>query len=158
MSPLSQKIDAAVDAAGGPGVVTVSEGPRLLSLQLTAASPVGAAFDALELSVTGGESRLSTAALKTWGDRLAARLTYLMEPLVVIEVDEVGGEVTLRSHAPGERNTVFSYYELQLKSEGSLHLRRVAFDVADRVRRSASCQLTREALERLVDDIQAALP
>ena len=67
-----------------------------------------------------------------------------MEPLVVLEVDAVGGEVELRSQSPSARDTLRSFYEVTLRREGTLHLRRVAFDAADRRRRPIACQLTRE--------------
>ena len=156
MSLLSRKIAAEVDKNPGPGPLTVDDAPRRLTLDLTSASPVGVGFHTLDFIAGDGITR-STADLKRWGDGLASRLTYLMEPLVVLEVDAVGGEVELRSQSPSARDTLRSFYEVTLRREGSLHLRRVAFDAADRRRRPIPCQLTREAVERLADDIVAAL-
>jgi hypothetical protein len=154
MSLLSRKIAAEVDANPGPGTVSVAEGPYTLKLHLTAASPVGVAFDALEFASDDGRDR-SADELRAWGDRLAARLTYLMEPLVVIEVDAEGGEAELRSKSPTTRNEVRAYYEVRLRREGTLNLRRVAYDPTDRRRKPVPCQLTCEALERLADDLVA---
>jgi hypothetical protein len=156
MSLLSRKIVAEVDAGPGPGPLSVADGPYQLTLHLTAASTVGIAFDALDFAETGKPDR-STDALKAWGDRLAARLTYLMEPLIVLEVDALGGEVELRSQAPSARDTLRTYYEVHLRREGTLRLRRVAFDTATRRRTTVPCQLTREALERLTDDLVASV-
>jgi hypothetical protein len=156
MSLLSRKIAAAVDSNPGPGPMSVDDGPHRLTLQLTAASPIGVAFDALEFAATD-KPDWSADALKAWGDRLAARVTYLMEPLVVLEVDAVEGDVELRSQAPTARDTLRSYYEVHLHREGTLRLRRVAFDAADRRRRAVTCQLTREVLERLTDDLVASV-
>ncbi len=157
MSLLSRKIAAEVDANPGPGAVTATEGPHHLLLHLTVASAVGVAFDALEFSTDDAPDR-SAVDLRAWGDRLAARLTYLMEPLVVIEVDAEGGEAELRSKSPTTRDEVRAYYEVRLRREGTLHLRRVAYDPADRRRKAVACQLTREALERLADDLVATAP
>lgn len=154
MSLLSRKIAAEVDANPGPGAVTALDGPHRLTLHLTAASPVGVAFDALEFADSDRADR-PAADLRAWGDRLASRLTYLMEPLVVIEVDAEGGEAALRSREPSTRDEVRTYYEVRLRREGTLNLRRVAFDPSDRRRRPVACQLTREALERLTDDLVA---
>ncbi len=156
MSLLSRKIAAAVDAGPCPGPVAVADGPHRLSLDLAASGPAGVSFDALEFAATD-RPEWSADALKAWGDRLASRLTYLMEPLVVLEVDPLGGEVELRSQSPSARDTLRSYYEVRLRREGTLHLRRVAFDLADRRRRPVACQLTREALDRLADDLVASL-
>jgi hypothetical protein len=156
MSLLSRKIAAAVDAAEGPGAVTADDGPYRLTLHLTAASPVGVAFDALEFADADHAGR-SADDLRTWGDRLAARLTYLMEPLVVLEVDAEGGEAALRSREPSTRDEVRTYYEVRLRREGTLGLRRVAYDPGARRRATVACQLTREALERLADDLVATV-
>lgn len=157
---LSRAIAAALDARPESGplpcAVTVEEGPDRLTLQLTASSPVGVAFDALEYQ-TNARSEWSLDDLKGWGDRLAGRLTYLMEPLVILEADPVAGEVELRSRTPTPRPGQRSYYEVRLGRAGNLRLARVAFDEAARVRRPATCQLTREALERLVDDLVASV-
>jgi len=156
MSLLSRKIAAEVDANPGPGPVSVTDGPYRLTLHLSAASPVGVAFDALEFAATD-KPDWSTDALKGWGDRLAARLTYLMESLVVLEVDAEGGEVELRSQSPSSRDMVRTYYEVHLRREGTLLLRRVAFEASSRRRSTVACQLTREALERLADDLVASV-
>jgi hypothetical protein len=156
MSLLSRKIAAEVDAQAGPGKVTAADGPYHLSLNLTAASPVGVAFDALEFADEDAAGR-SAEALRAWGGRLASRLTYLMEPLVVIEVDDQAGEAELRSKSPTVRDGVQSYYEIRLHRAGRLGLRRVAFSTSDRRRQPVSCQLTREALDRLANDLVATV-
>jgi hypothetical protein len=156
MSLLSRKIAAEVDAQAGPGKVTAADGPYHLSLNLTAASPVGVAFDALEFADVTAGSR-SAEALRAWGGRLASRLTYLMEPLVVLEVDVEAGEAELRSKSPSVRDGLQSYYEIRLHSAGRLGFRRVAFSTSDRRRHPVSCQLTREALDRLANDLVATV-
>ncbi len=156
MSLLSRKIAAEVDANPGPGTVSVADGPYTLRLHLTAASPVGVAFDALEFAESDRADR-SADDLRAWGDRIAARLTYLMEPLVVIEVDAEGGEAELRSKSPTTRDEVRVFYEIRLRREGTLRLCRIAYDPSDRRRKVVACQLTREALERLADDLVAAV-
>lgn len=157
---LSRKIVAAVDAV--PQVETppipleVDEGPDRLVLHLSASGPVGLAFDALEFTA-GGRPEWPIEALRAWGDRLAARLTYLMESLAVIEVDADGGEVELRSRTPSARGGRRTYYEARLYRSGLLRLGRVAFDEATRARRPVPCQMTREMLERLADDLVASV-
>jgi hypothetical protein len=157
---LSQKIAAALDASPAPDAapydVTVEDAPHRLTLRLTAAGPIGLAFDALDFA-TSARSEWPPDALKSWGDRLAARVTYLMEPLVVVEHDVERGEVELRSHAPTARGPQRSFYEVRLGRQGTLHLARVAFEESNRRRHPAPCQMTREVLERLVDDVVASI-
>jgi hypothetical protein len=158
---LSQKIVAALDAQPDVGVlpcdVAVTDRGHRLTLRLTSSGPVGLAFDSLDFA-TDVRSHWSPEAIKTWGDRLAARVTYLMEPLVVQEQDELGGEVEIRSHAPTVRGDQRSYYQVRLGQPGAAHLSRVTFDESTRRRRPTPCQMTREVLERLVDDLITTIP
>jgi|GEM_PF-1836047 len=153
---LSQKIAAALD--GGPDYTTlpndlsIDGGSHRLTLHLTASGPVGLAFDSLEFAVTPSVE-WSSDQLNQTAERIASRLTYLMEPLVVVEHDPIGGEVELRSHAPTTRGDQRAYYEVRLDRQGVLRLSRIAFDEATRRRRPVACQMTREVLERLADDL-----
>jgi len=151
---LSRKIAAGVEDRLGldplPRLVTASEGAHSLDLQLSAAGPVGLAFDALEFHGADPDGDLRARA-----DRLAARLDYLMEPLAVVEHDGRAGEVLLRSRKPTRRAGWHAYYEARLGRDGSTRLGRVRFDDQTRQRRPTPCQITAEALERLVDDLVA---
>jgi hypothetical protein len=157
---LSRKIVAALDSRPDAGAMscalTAEDGPHRLTLHLTASGPVGLAFDALEFATTA-RPEWSSEALLAWGEALARRVSYLMEPLVVLENDTLGGTVELRSHAPTARADRRSYYEVRLGRQGTLRLARVCFDEATRRRSPASCQMTREVLERLIDDIIASI-
>src|SRR3954463_12197287 len=158
---LSRKIADAVEsltaATEMPQVVEAEAGAARLALNLTARGPVGIAFDGLDFALTD-RADPPAHALRAWGERLAARLTYLMEPLVVLEVDAQAGEAELRSQAPTPRGELRSFYEVRLRREGSLHLQRIAFADATRRRQVVPCQMTVEVLERLADDLVASLP
>lgn len=153
---LSKKISAAVESRPDPHDlpchVEAEDGGHRLSLQLTAAGPVGLAFDHLNYATADRSDRPATA-LRTWADRLAAKLTYLMEPLVVLEIDPIAGAAELRSQSPTERGELRSYYEVRMNRSGELRLSRVAFDAVTRHRRPVPCQMTVEVLERLADDL-----
>jgi hypothetical protein len=156
---LSKKIAAALDentrAYALPCSVTIEEGPNRLTLNLTGLDTVGVAFNSLEFAVTT-RTEWSSEALRAWGQRLAERVHYVMEPLQVLEIDGHGGEVQIRSQIPTARNEQRSYYELRLFRQGSLRMERYAFDDATRQRRQIPCQFTREVLERLADDMVAS--
>ena len=119
---LSQKIAAALDentkAYVLPCSVTIEESPNRLTLHITAFDTVGLACTALEF-VTTRRSEWSSESLQEWGTRLAGRVTYLMEPLKVIEIDTEGGEVQIRSQSPTPRADQRGYYEIRLFREGS---------------------------------------
>lgn len=158
---LSRKIAAALDENTTvhvlPCTVAVEEGPHRLVLNLTALDTVGVAFDGLDFAATG-RPEWTSESLRSWGERLAGRVTYLMEPFKVLEVDAEGGEVHIRSQSPTTRDQQRSYYEVRLCKQGTLRMERITFDGATRQRRRSACQLTREVLERLADDIVASLP
>ena len=120
---LSRNLAAALDAPRPrrppPAAVAVERRPTRLALDLTAAGPVGLAFDALDFSPAAARPAES---LRAWADRLAARVTYLMEPLVVLELDPVAGEAELRSQSPTARGELNAYYEVRLNTSGTLAL------------------------------------
>jgi hypothetical protein len=157
---LSKKIDAALDentkAYVLPCTVTVEDSPDRLTLHLSSLDTVGLAFSTMEYANTS-RTEMSSDALKEWGDRLTKRVTYLMEPLKVFEVDGQGGEVQVRSQSPTPRADERGYYEMRLFRQGSLRMERIIFDAATRQRRPTNCQLTREVIERLADDIAASI-
>jgi hypothetical protein len=156
---LSKKIAAALDentrAYVMPCTVTVDDGPERVTLHLTALDTVGVAFSSFEFAHSC-RSELTSEALNVWGTRLAGRITYLMEPLKVLEVDSGGGEVQIRSQSPTARGAERGYYEMRLFRQGALRMQRFTYDEATRQRRESPCQLTREVLERLADDIAAS--
>ncbi len=158
---LSKRIAAALDentkVHALPAKVAVEEGPHRLTLNLTALDAVGVAFESLEFATTT-RPEWPSEALREWGTRLAGRVTYLMEPLKVLEIDAAGGEVDLRSQSPTGRNDHRSYYQVRLVKQGALVMERRAFDEGSRRPKTVACHLTREVLERLADDIVASLP
>lgn len=154
MSP-SQKIADAVKSFSTPGEVVIDlDGGGSLTLALREAGAVGVAFDRLRFAAADRAER-SPEALRSWADRLSARVTYLMEPLVVVEHDREAGAVDVRSKSPTVRNERRTYYELRLHRDGSLVMTRTAHDEATRQRAPVPCQMTLEALEHLADDLAA---
>ena len=155
MSP-SRKIDDAVKTFSPPGELELDlDDGGSLSLSLTEASPVGVAFTRLTF-LSADRSERPPEALRAWADRLSARVTYLMEPLVVVEHDREAGAVDIRSKAPTVRRDRRTYYEVRLARDGVLTMTRVAHDETTRRRDPVACQMTLEALERLADDLVAS--
>jgi len=156
---LSRKIAAALDentrAYVLPCTVAVEDGASRITLEITALDSVGVAFDSLEYTATD-RPEWSSEALNAWGRRLADRVTYLLEPLKVMEVDAGGGEGQVRSTSPTPPADQRGFYEVRLRKNGVLRMERYVFDEATRQRRRGTCQLTREVLERLADDIVAS--
>jgi len=94
--------------------------------------------------------------LPAWAARVAERVTGLIEPLRVIEVDQPIGKALLRSEAPTVRDGKSFYYELILERTGqtSAHLRRYSGDrIGGDKREPVTFVLTHDAIVKLVTDI-----
>ncbi len=159
---LSRKIGVAVDDAQaalsqGPLDAEASEGAHHLRVSLLAASRTGIEATRLTFTSTAG-TPLVAGKVKAWGEELARRLTYLMEPLVLFEVDTVSAEAEIRSKAPLQKDGRRLYYQGRIESSGRFTLLRKAFDDASRTSSPVPIQLTREAMERLTDDLVASAP
>lgn len=94
--------------------------------------------------------------LRQWADLLAERVTGLLEPLQVIEVDSLKNEAILRSESPTVRNEKRAHYELKLEGGRKATLRRyqAAADPAAK-REPTTFVLTHEVLSKLVEDLTA---
>ena len=88
-------------------------------MHLTALDTVGLAFSSLEFA-TSSRTEWSSEALNEWGDRLSSRVTYLMEPLKVLEIDARGARFSFAARARPPRDTERGYYEMRLFRQGML--------------------------------------
>ena len=154
---LSEKIRAALAAApafasGGQTLSAEHAGLRFLC-ELTALDTLGCAFERFELRsdalASAGIDRLRDVSQK-----LAARLTYLLEPIAPVEVDAQQCVVQMRSNPPQRDEQGTSYYELLVRQGGELSLRRWTKEPGD-VRRPLAAHVTREVLLRLAADFAA---
>jgi hypothetical protein len=97
------------------------------------------------------------AALRAWAERVASRVTGLLEILEVIEVDAPRQVAMLRSKEPARRDNELHYYEVLLKSAGEASVRRYrASRQADSRREQEAFALTHEALAKLALDLSGA--
>jgi hypothetical protein len=154
---LSKKSVDAVDAAARgalPTNISAQEGPCSLTVEVETADTIGVSFSRIDFTCAD-LADADLAELEAWGERLSRKVNYLLEPLVVLEVDSVGGEVDVRSQKPTIRDGVKSYYEIRIKDGGTLSFQRVSFNPETKNHLPSSCQLTREAFERLVEDFAA---
>jgi hypothetical protein len=94
--------------------------------------------------------------LKVRAEHLAAKLTYLLEPIAPIEIDSDGCAVQLRSDPPHREGDERTYYELLVLRSGELSLRRFRAE-HHRPREPITAHFTREVLGRLADDLVGAL-
>lgn len=144
-----------------PHTVTVSDAGVTLSVDLLAVELVGVACEELRLDVPA-LSAATLQTLKTWGEGLCQRITYLLETLGPLEYDAQGNELLIRStppdtsSAPGQTK----YYEVLLSAQGSgkFSLRRYQSDRSTGSRTAVPLRITHEQLAKLVNDLSATLP
>lgn len=95
-----------------------------------------------------------SADLAKRGQVLAARVTGLLEPLRVVEVDTPLGVAQLRSQSPSLTEAdARAYYELVLEASGRATLRRFLAQIDSTQREPIPFTLTREALAKLICDL-----
>jgi hypothetical protein len=101
---------------------------------------------------------LDAAGLKRWAEATAARVTGLLEPLRLLEIDAEGSTALLRSRAPTQRGDNRFYYEVLLHGKGRAQVARYqASAKSDGPRQQITYGLTHETLAKLVSDINTSL-
>lgn len=156
---LKPKAEAALGQVAGaalPQTLSVQDGPRRLSCELTALDSIGCSFRGLALE-SDALAGTSNEQLRRIADDLSRRVNYLLEPIAPIEIDAEQCVVQMRSSPPQRSDGQSTYYELLVRRGGELSLRRYAKDRRGR-RTVVAATVTREVLLRLVGDFEAALP
>lgn len=152
---LKQELTSVAPFSLGEYLLSVDDGLRQLSCQLTALDSLACAFTRLSLRADR-LSTLSSEQLKKTAEQLSARLTYLLEPISPIEVDGQGCVVQMRSNPPQKEADSTSYYELLVSRSGELSLCRYTRTVGQ-PRQTIPAHVTREVLARLANDFAAVV-
>lgn len=115
-----------------------SVGCRLTHLEVTRTAPVAEDADALEAQAR----------------RAAGRVTGLLEPLRLVEIDHGRHVALLRSEAPAAKGEKVQYYEVKFTGRNRVTVERFKANTVGRAGREAiPFALTHEALAKLVDDL-----
>jgi hypothetical protein len=156
----AKQLDDALNSARGHHETPVIQeidlgGGASLALSLTAVDAFACLVDEIAVR-TPKLAGASAERLREIGQALSAKLTYLLEPIRLIETDAEAGEAQLRSSPPQRSETGAAWYEILVRRGGQIALCRYGRD--DRQpRRRIPAQLTREVVGRLCDDlVQAA--
>lgn len=138
--------------AGGRHTLTLSPGDWSVSVTADRADSVGCLIWDMTLTHTAvGGDHLPVA---DWAKRTASRVTGLIEPLNVIEIDTSKNEAMLRSTSPSMKGEVASYYEVLLTGTGGATVKRYRADTATGARREQTAfALTHEVVAKLADDM-----
>lgn len=138
----------------GPHALDLQEGGERLTANLSSVDSLACEFEHLTLHT----SKLAGATvdrLQKISQALAARLTYLLEPIAPIETDAQGCTVQMRSNPPQRGDDGTCYYELLVRRGGELDLRRWKKQPGGG-RTPLHATVTREVFARLVDDLASA--
>jgi hypothetical protein len=109
-----------------------------------------------ELTLRRAGTDLDESALKEWAGRVAGRVTGLLEPLELVEVDAPRRVALVRSAGPGQRGDDLYYYEALFHGDGAVEFRRYQGSHQPGARRQqVAFTLTHDALARLVSDLTA---
>ena len=138
---------------GGELEVRTSAG-RLVG-QLESVDNIGVGFTRLDYQSTS-LANATVDSLKALSAKIQQRLTYLLEPISLLETDTESVSIQMRSNPPQVGDDGRSYYELQVRRGGEVTLRRY-HKAAGQPRQVVPAHVTREVLGRLGDDFVAVI-
>jgi hypothetical protein len=139
-----------------PETLTVADEAGVWSVAIRAAAVDVVGARLVDVTFRRANTTLDAAALKTWGQNIAARVTGLLEPLRVLEIDEHQHAALLRSDKPGQRGDAVQYYEVRLSADGTATVQRFqAPQHPETKRQQIEFTLTHDALAKLTADITA---
>jgi hypothetical protein len=122
---------------------------------LLAVDAIGCSFLTLAYS-TDQLASSSLDELKKISESLISRLTYLLEPIGVVEVDRDRAAVQLRSSPPQKGDDGTNYYELMVRRGGDVTLSRYQ-KKPGQIREIVPANVTREVVQRLAEDFVAVV-
>jgi hypothetical protein len=144
-----------IQAVSGKGLLQVDSPSGRIEADLVAVDSIGCSFQTLAYS-TDKLAGASLEALKRISEALTSKLTYLLEPIGLIEADADRCSIQLRSSPPQKGEESTSYYELTVRRGGDLTLSRYSKQ-GGQMRQIVPAQVTREVLGRLAEDFVAAV-
>ena len=137
---------------GQAGEILAEDGDLEVRVQLADWDRLGCRLEKLEMKSTQGHS------LKLDPIRLEKELTYLGEPLRIVELEKHCGKAILRSFPPRRENGTVSFFEMVLDNPEGFSLTRQAYDRLLGQRCAVPVSFTRDTLERLLTDLMQLIP
>jgi hypothetical protein len=144
-----------IQAVTGRGLLQIDTGSGRVEADLLAVDAVGCALETLAYTTTK-LANSSLDDLKRISQQLTGKLTYLLEPIGLVEADRDRAAIQLRSSPPKKGEDGTSYYELMVRRGGDVTLSRYQ-KKPGQIRQIVRANFTREVLVRLADDFVAAV-
>ena len=146
---------ARIQAVRGRGLLQIDSDVGRVEADLIAVDAIGCSFQTLGLS-TSKLAGASLDELKAISAALTQKLTYLLEPIGLVEADADRCSIQLRSSPPQKGEDGTSYYELLVRRGGDITLSRYS-KKSGQLRQIVPAHVTREVLARLTADFIAAV-
>jgi len=132
---------------GQTGEILAVDGDLQVRVQLADWDRLGCRLEKLEMKCTNGHP------FKLNPVRIEKEMTYLGEPLRIIELEKYFGKAILRSFPPRMENGTISFFEVVLHVAEGLSLTRLTYDRSVGKRSTSPISFTRDTLERLLADL-----
>ncbi len=127
--------------------IVASDGRLQVRVQLADWDRLGCLLEKLEIQPT------QCCSLKIDPLWIEQEIRYLGEPLKIIELEKYQGRALLRSFPPRRENGTVHFFELIIDPREGLSLNRLSYDRSLGSRTQTPIPLTRETLERLLEDL-----
>jgi len=151
---LSQRLADGAELKANNGSLSFAAGDSTWAVTAHADALEGVAgrFRELRLERTAGHA---TRPLAERARCVADRVSGLLEPIVLVEVDDPRQIAQLRSNAPAVTGAVREYYDIAMTGETDVSFTRVRFDADTQNREPVPFTLTYEVLGKLLQDLTA---
>lgn len=141
---------AAAAQVGGPARIEVPLGSGRVIMELLAVDSIGCGLDFLCYE-TSTLAHASIPDLQKIATKLQSLVSYLFEPIGLLEIDREACVLQLRSMPPDHDLESVRYYELWVRKGGEIALTRYR-KRRGKMRERIAAQLTREVVSRLAHD------
>ncbi len=138
--------------SGQAGEVLAVDGGLQVRVKLADWDRLGCLLEKLEMKCTNGHP------LEMDPVRIEKEVTYLGEPLRIVELEKYYGKAILRSYPPRMENGTVSFFEMVLDASEGLSMTRLAYDRSLGKRSTIPAPFTRDTLERLLRDLVYLVP
>ena len=92
-------------------------------------------------------------SLKNQAEDIVGKVSYLLEDLAVIEIDDVNNKALLRSAVPEIHGKEIRYYEVVINLGKRICMERFSYNSNEKNRKAIPFILTSEVLERVVNHL-----
>ena len=132
---------------GHAGEISATDGGLEVRVKLADWDRLGCLVEKMEMKCTNGHP------LELDPVRIEKEVTYLGEPLKIVELEKYYGKAILRSYPPRMENGTVSFFEIALDRADGLSLTRLSYDRSMGTRSATPAPFTRDTLERVLTDL-----